>query len=517
MKRFKLASALLVGTVALTACIDEQPVAPLASDAPSLSAAANLPGRYLVAFRSNGNIPASFAAEVARLGGTVELEMRGVGAALVGNLTPAAAAQLAGLNGVEAVEADALLPMHTTRTTRMAGVDAAALDMEIASPTRPDSAGLYAYQWNMRAINAPAAWKAGKTGLPTVTVAILDSGIDEGSTAAGAQRNNDLLNRVDRVKSRSFMPEEDTIVQKLFPGKPLYTDLDGHGTNVASQVSSNGINFAGVTSQSKLMSVKVCTILLSPTADPKDPETQPGYCSFNSIFAGIYYAVDQGADVINMSLGGAFLKPGSPGAASIFNRVIHYAKNRGVTVVVAAGNEAHDLDHDKSYYAAFCSQSTVICVAATGATSSGANLLGPFVNPDAPSLYSNYGSSAINVAAPGGNYSLGPVENEEGEEEIGIVGISYVVSLCPRQTAAAFDMATLSVKVVGNCGVWGFVGTSQASPHVAGLAALLVPVVGRNPAAIREVIQSTADDLGKTGTDPRYGKGRINVARALGL
>jgi subtilisin family serine protease len=57
----------------------------------------------------------------------------------------------------------------------------------------------------------------------------------------------------------------------------------------------------------------------------------------------------------------------------------------------------------------------------------------------------------------------------------------------------------------------------MASPHVAGLAALLVETYGRNPGVIRDVILETADDLGKSGTDAFYGRGRINVARALGL
>jgi subtilisin family serine protease len=60
-------------------------------------------------------------------------------------------------------------------------------------------------------------------------------------------------------------------------------------------------------------------------------------------------------------------------------------------------------------------------------------------------------------------------------------------------------------------------GTSQAAPHTTGLAALLVEKVGKNPDRIRNLLQQSADDLGQPGTDPYYGKGRINVARALGL
>jgi subtilisin family serine protease len=62
------------------------------------------------------------------------------------------------------------------------------------------------------------------------------------------------------------------------------------------------------------------------------------------------------------------------------------------------------------------------------------------------------------------------------------------------------------------------VGTSQAAPHVAGLAALLVAEMGKDkPAQIKARIQQSAVDAGQTGTDPYFGKGRIDVARALGL
>jgi len=56
----------------------------------------------------------------------------------------------------------------------------------------------------------------------------------------------------------------------------------------------------------------------------------------------------------------------------------------------------------------------------------------------------------------------------------------------------------------------------MSAPHVTGTAALLVSILGRNPGAIKSRIQNTADDLGAAGTDPFYGKGRLNVARAVG-
>ena len=514
MKRSTLHSlSLFILPIALAACADE-PIAPEATLAPAFARDVSAtPARYLIVFRSVGSEPAGFRAEVERLGGTVEQSISAGGAMVVGNLTASAAARLERAAGVQSVELAPIIPMRTTRFTATSGITGI-LDSEISSPAEPHRAGLFAYQWNMRAISAPQAWLAGKRGSSNVKVAILDTGIDEGSPTIPSRSNVDLLGRVDRQLSRSFMPVEDVITAELFPDAPLYTDLDGHGTNVASQVSSNGFNLAGVTSQTRLIAVKVCTIL-PPPATTANPDPDPGYCDVGAIFAGFHHAVDAGADVINMSLGGGFLKLACRGCTSVFNRLAQYAQQRGVTVVVAAGNDGVDLDHATNYYNTYCDLPHVICVSATGAVASGPALLGPFVTPDAPALYSNYGRSAIDVAAPGGNYTIGMIG--EGEEaEPGIVEISYVLSLCPRRTAAAYDTESKEATALGPCGVWGFVGTSQAAPHVAGLAAMLVAQHGRSPDLIRELITGSADQLGTSGNDPRYGRGRINVARAVG-
>jgi subtilisin family serine protease len=507
----KLLRTLVAGSIALAAC-SEAPVYTVAPNVtPTQSVLEDAPGRYIVVVRGQ-NVPKTFEADVAAAGGTIEMAMPRIGAAVVANMNAAGASKLAAASGVMTVDADQKIAMSTRKGSP--DLDASILDAQVASPTAPQAAGFYPLQWNMQAINARPAWLAGFRGSSTVSIGIIDTGIDEG-TASGSRSNIDLQGRVDRVRSRSFMPEEDTVVQRLFPNAPLYTDLDGHGTNVATQASSNAFNFSGVTSGTKLVAIKACTILPSAAA-LADPTAKLGYCSTASVFEGLYYAVEQNLDVVNMSLGGAFFKPTCQGCTSLINRVILHATTNGVTIVVAAGNEGADLDHNGAMYNTYCDAPTVICVSATGPLSTAPNLGPPFEQIDAPAIYSNFGRSAITVAGPGGNYKIGTIGTGENAQEA-IVGISYVLSLCPRLTAAAYSRAVGHAVATGPCGVVGYLGTSQASPHVAGLAALLVQQVGRNPGTIRDIIQSTADQPGASGNDPRYGHGRINVARALGV
>ena len=432
--RFRFA-ATVTSVIVIAGCADA-PVQPLRSpEAPRLATTTTAGGvDHLVVFRGSG-VPQDFAARVAALGGTLRHVIAAGGAATVGGLTDAAVTSLRADAAVQEVEPEAV---HTLPDDQLSGEPASA-DAVPASPAAPATAFFFPRQWHLRAISVDKAWTAGLTGASAIKVAILDTGI--GYTHA------DLAGRVDLTRSVSFVPQDDAVVAEEFPGAHPIADIGYHGTHVAATVASNALAAAGVTSQTTLIGVKVCSVVT-------------GGCPSGAVFAGIQHAVDNGANIINMSLGGALQMRALPGYVSVLNRLFGYAAQRGVSVIVAAGNARADLDHNlypnaegvltfyPGLYATYCSTTHTICVSATGPTA-GASVNGPWTNIDAPATYTNYGRSVINVAGPGGNTG-GPVW-------AACSPFSLVVPVCQTGTF-----------------VVGLAGTSMATPHVSGVAALIM-------------------------------------------
>jgi subtilisin family serine protease len=466
-------------------------LAAMTSGGPTSSGVVVATGRHIVSF--SGSVPADFAARVAALGGRVLWVSSGSGLAAVSGLKGVAPATLAGKQGIQTVDADAAIPLDIPPVAMPDAGDAGG----VASNANPAGAVRFARQWNMRAVQADAAWAHGFLGSSSVSIYMLDTGIDylhaDLVGRVDLNRSVDLLGTFDtQLADGSTVPftEKDS-VDKYFPGRLAFTDLFFHGTHTGATVSSNAVRAAGITSGTTLVAVKVCGYI--------------NECPFSSILNGILYAANSGADVVNMSLGGAFTKAGNGRFVGLLDKVFDYARSKGVTVVVSAGNSAADLDHDGNTYWTFCNTPSVMCVAATGPTSDANTTTrnGPWTDIDAPAYYTNFGRSAISVGAPGGNSSFGPPLTPPAGRDV------FVWAAC-SQTSLLIGCFSSPLFIVG------VQGTSMAAPHVAGTAALLVSILGRHPSQIKARIQQSADNVAGNGTTPFYGKGRLNVARAVG-
>jgi len=467
--RLKVLSLTLA--VVVSACSDD-PVEPTGARSPAANAAVQAAGANRSIVEFTGQLRKDFRGQVAALGGRVDFVAEGAGFAGVSGLSASAVATLGRSAGIAAVYDDiAISAGPVQRAATLSG------ELSPLSANAPQTALLFSWQWNMRAIDAPAAWAAGNLGSPTVTAAILDSGLD--------YDNFDLNGLVDLSRSTSFVPTDDALLAAVFPGRNPLDDLVGHGTITGALVASNGLVLAGVTSRTRLIGVKV----LGATGG-----------TLGSVLAGIIWAADHGADVANLSIGfeGGVDKRGPGQFVSLTNRAINYANRAGMVLVVAAGNVAQNLSGgDGENYAAFCEATHVVCVSATGPTAGANPVTGPWTNVDAPADYTNFGKQDITVAAPGGT------------------AFGLVAGLCARHLLEVVNNAPTFPCIAGTT-VLGGAGTSASAPHVTGVVAQLIAKYGKGkPSQIKQLLINGVDDLGAPGKDPFYGYGRVNVMKAL--
>lgn len=441
----------------------------------------DVPLGHLVILK-NKNAAQGVAAQVAALGGSIRYMHEEVGLALVDGLSDASAATLAGNSGVSQIMRDEEYKLDTQMAERQEVSDA----VEINSQANPATAARYSWQWNMRLIGANTAWAANKLGAANVTVAIIDTGLD--------YDNLDLNGLVDLSRSTSFVPGDDAIRNAFFPTRSVVDDYNGHGTNVATQVSSKAVATAGVTSKTTLIGVKVLGFT--------------GSGSTGGVLAGILWAADHGANIANMSLGSSGPKAGGQGFVSLFNKVFNYANKKNMIIVVSAGNAASNLQANGNIYSAYCDAPHVVCVSSVGPRTE-------LLNQDEPSYFTNYGRGAITVSAPGGS---GDQANgfPNSARPWGNDTRSWVWSLCARRTIVQQgNQLFLTICSTGNF-LNGYVGTSQASPHAAGLLASLM-AEGQNAMQARNTLVKSAVKVDGNGTSLFHGAGRISVSNALGL
>ena len=246
------------------------------------------------------------------------------------------------------------------------------------------------------------------------------------------------------------------------------TDDYGHGTNVAGIAAAETHNSTGTAGVAWLANVQVMPLKVCGWIQTLFGLTYG--CPDDAIISAINHAIDNGADVINMSLGG-----GSRSKAQ--ENAVNDAWNAGLVIVASSGNDGSD--RKVSYPAAYAKAMAV------GATDWN----------DVRVPYSN-GGNALDVVAPGGRmvyyHDLGGIYSTMPTYDVTLTQAPYAYS-------KNYDQLQ---------------GTSMSAPQVAGLAALLF-AQGHANADVRALIESTADDLGADGWDKFYGHGRINVYAAL--
>ncbi|MBW4688289.1 MAG: S8 family serine peptidase [Komarekiella atlantica HA4396-MV6] len=296
---------------------------------------------------------------------------------------------------------------------------AAAVAQAAGKNTFADVPDLGGNNWGADLVKAPEVWAQGYTG-QGVVVAVVDTGVDYNhedlknniwtntKEIAGNSIDDDGNGYIDDVYGWNFANNNNNI-----------QDNNGHGTHISGTIAGENNNYGvtGIAYDAKIMPVKVLN--------------ESGSGSSTSVANGIYYAVDNGADVINLSLGSNY-------SNRTLKSAVEYASSKGVIVVMAAGNDGESL-------------------------------------PDYPARYAN--KSGIAVGAVDKNNTIADFSNRSGSNEI-----TYV-------TAPGVGIYS---SVPGN--QYGrYSGTSMATPHVAGVVALMLSA---NPnltdAQVRQIVTETA-------------------------
>ncbi|MEG4034939.1 S8 family serine peptidase [Microcoleus sp. S36b_A4] len=293
----------------------------------------------------------------------------------------------------------------------------------------PDIPDLGGNNWALDLINAPEVWNQNITG-NGIVVAVVDSGVDythpdlddniwrNAGEIAGNGIDDERNGYIDDIRGWDFVASDNN---------PMDLDFDGHGTHIAGAIAAerNDFGITGVAPNAKIMPVRVLDTF--------------GYGELNNVAAGIRYAADNGANVINLSLGNEFYP------SNVVNNAIEYANNKGSVVVIAAGNSGFS----QPDYPARNADRLGIAVGSID------------INGRMPDTSNRAGSTALDyVVAPGVD----------------------IYSTTPYRT---YDTLT---------------GTSMATPQVAGVAALVLsanPTL--TPAQVEQILTTTANRNGLIG------------------
>jgi len=344
-------------------------------------------------------------------------------------------------------------------------------DASLPSTPATDSDSLSGLQWDMKQIHTPEAHEI-TGGSPEVLVGDIDTGLD--------YTHPDLAANVDSANSANCV--SGAPVQ----GAVAANDDNGHGTHTAGTIAaaSNGIGIVGVAPNVKIAGIK------AGNAD--------GFFFPEAVICAFMWAGTHGFDVTNNSY---FADPwlfnckNDPEQRAIWEaerRAIKFAMGQGVTVVAAAGNQADDLAHPTLDATSpddttpvtreITNACAVVPTEVPGVVSVAAN-----GNLGLKSFYSSYGIGSIDVIAPGGDSILQLTAAAPNGRVLSTWPASLLTTTClPARRLVDASGATYCYQQ----------GTSMASPHVAGVAALIVSQFGHMmPGALQSMLTSTATPM----------------------
>lgn len=408
----------------------------------------------------------------------------------------------------------------------------------------------------------PTGSYARQQGSKAVRVGIIDTGVDG--------THPDIQPNFNASLSRNFVtdiPDVDGPCEHPSCVDPVDEDDDGHGTHVAGTIGSpiNGIGIAGVAPKVSLVNIRA--------------GQDSGFFFLEPTIKALRYAGDAGIDVVNMSfyidpwLYNCAANPADSPAeqaeqrtiVEAIQRALGYANRRGVTLVSALGNEHTDLGNpgvdatSPDFPADTAHERTIDNATCLNLPAEGKNVISvSSVGPSGKKAdYSNHGLEQNDVSAPGGFFR--DFADDAAKTR---VPTNLILAPMPRNVAIAnqvidpttgestdpFTISSCSAPGPDNCAYWQYLqGTSMASPHAAGVAALIVAQYGErdssgktmSPAAVAKILKKTATDVacpapvitytaeGRdstfdapcVGTAERnsiYGDGVINALRAVG-
>jgi lantibiotic leader peptide-processing serine protease len=467
---------------------------------------------YLVVFRAQA-LPSNAAASIKAAGGTVVNSYPQIGVVIAQSSSATFRSSVMRNASIQGASATAAFATHVS--DGVAGTQSDASSPVVNTPVS-DTDSLSGLQWDMRQIHTPEA-HAITGGSPSVVVGDIDTGLDYTHPDLAAN-----VDDADSVNCVSGVP---------VPGSVAAMDDNGHGTHTAGTIAAaaNGIGIVGIAPNVKIAGIK------AGNAD--------GFFFPEAVVCAFMWAGTHHIPVTNNSY---FADPylfnckNDPVQRAIWiaeQRAILFAESKGTVVVAAEGNQADDLAHPTQDATSpddttpilrtvrnNCAVVPVEVQGVVGVTADG-NLL-------QKSFYSSYGVGSANVSAPGGDSILQLTSDAPNGRVLSTWPASLLTVTClPARRVVDVSGATYCYQQ----------GTSMASPHVAGVAALIESVGVTRRGAVAAALENTADPIacptpevlaeyaffpsldngapqtcqGGLGYNSWYGKGQVNALSAI--